>query len=193
MIGKGKHIIKIIIPAIVGMFFLFACGNSNEEIAAFQEKEKMPQLISTDIVIEYSDSAQLKARIKAPLLKEYGPPENYTVMPHGVDVYFYNNIGKVISTMHADSAIIRRNSDLMESYRNVKVVNENGEKLETQELFWKHTAQKEKRELYTHAFVTITKDDEVFFGNGLRATESFSKYRITKPQGSMYIEADSQP
>lgn len=177
---------------MVGMFFLFSCGNSNEEIDAFQEKEKLPQLISTDIIIEYSDSARLKARIKAPLLKEYGPPENFTVIPHGVDVYFYDARGKVISTMHADSAIIRRNSDLMESYRNVKVVNEDGEKLETEVLFWRQSPKESDRELFTDAFVTITKGDEIFYGNGLKATESFNKYRIMKPQGSMYIEDDSQ-
>ena len=174
------------------MLFLWACGNSNEDINAFQEHEKLPQLISTDIIIEYSDSARLKARVKAPLLQEFGPPENYTVLPHGVDVFFYDPRGKITSTMHADSAIIRRNSDLMEAYDNVVVVNENGEKLETQQLFWRNSQNQADRELYTHAPLTITKGQEVLIGEGLKANESFSKYRILKPQGSFYLKDENK-
>lgn len=178
---------KGILP-LAGMLFLFACGNSNEDINAFSEREKLPQLISTDIIIEYSDSARLKARVKAPLLQEFGPPDNITVLPHGVDVFFYDPRGKQTSTMHADSAILRRNSDLMEAYRNVKVVNENGEKLETQELFWRNSQNSAERELYSNAYVQITKDEEVLFGEGLKANESFSKYRILKPHGSFNLK-----
>ena len=177
---------------MVGMFFLFSCGNSNEDIDAFAAKEKLPQLISTKITIEYSDSAKLKARIKAPVLKEYGPPENYTVLPNGVDIYFYDLRGRITSTMHADSALIRRNSDLMEAYGNVKVVNENGETLETEELFWKNAPDPAERKLYTYAFVTITKNEEVIHGEGLTANESFSKYRIGTPQGIMNMKEGSK-
>jgi LPS export ABC transporter protein LptC len=190
-VNDGKHISKFFIPVFIGMFFLFACGNSNEDIDAFAKKEKLPQLISTKIIIEYSDSARLKARIKAPVLKEYGQPENYTVLPKGVDIYFYDIRGNVTSTMHADSAIIRRNSDLMEAYRNVKVVNENGEMLETQELFWRNAQNPADRQLYTYSFVTITKGGEVLYGDGLTANESFSKYRIGMPQGTMNMKDGS--
>lgn len=188
----GIHKIQRFIPALVGMLFLCACGNSNEDLDALQQKEKLPQLISTKITIEYSDSAHLKARIKAPVLKEYGPPENYTVLPRGVDVYFYDFAGKQTSTMHADSAIIRRNSDLMEAYRNVVVKNEEGEKLSTHTLFWRNSQNPDDRELYSYDFVTIIKGDEVIYGNGLKANESFSKYRITNPQGSFYLPTDAQ-
>lgn len=181
-----------VFAAFAGTLFLYSCGNTNEAINSFVKKEKLPQLISTDIVIEYSDSAKLKARVVAPTLKEYGPPENFTVMPHGVDVTFYDLSGKVTSTMHADSAIMRRNSDLMEAYRNVVVKNEAGEKLETQELFWRNSQIVKNRELYTHAFVAIQKGDEIIYGNGLRANESFSTYRITKPQGSIYIQENAE-
>jgi LPS export ABC transporter protein LptC len=173
------------------MLFFAACGNTNEEIEAFQRKEKMPLLISTKIVIEYSDSARLKARVTAPLLKEYGPPENYTVLPRGIDVTFYSPSGKIISTMHADSAVIRRSSDLMEAYRNVKVVNESGEMLETDELVWRNSPDPALRELFTFTFVKITKGDEVLFGEGLRANESFTRYKIMKPQGNFYLSEET--
>lgn len=188
---RTVHICKKGIP-VLGVLFLLACGNSNEDIDAFQQHEKLPQLISTKIVIEYSDSARLKARIKAPVLKEYGQPDNYTVMPKGVDVYFYDAHGRITSTMHADSAIMRRNSDLMEAYRHVKVVNENGEMLETEELFWRNSQNAADRELFSNTQVQITKNDEVLYGEGLRANESFSKYRILKPQGSFYLKDENQ-
>lgn len=169
-----------------------ACGNSDGDINAFQEKETLPQLISTQIVVEYSDSARLKARVKARLLEEFGPPDNLTVMRRGVDVYFYDAAGRVTSTMHADSAIMRRNSDLMEAYNNVKVTNENGEQLATHRLFWRNAQNQADRELYSDAFVTIKKGDETMYGEGLTANESFSKYKIMKPQGSFYMQDEPE-
>lgn len=175
------------IPIIFGMLFFFSCGNSPEDIAAFDPGEKLPQLISTDIIIEYSDSAVLKARIKAPLVKEYGPPENYTVIPHGLHVDFFAPNGKVTSVMKADSAIIRRGSDIMEAYRNVSVENEMGERLETDELYWFNSPNPQDRQLVTNSFVKIFKGDEVIFGEGLKANESFTKARIIRPQGNFYL------
>lgn len=183
-----RHSLKTGLALFAGPFLLWACGNSNEDINAFREKRVLPQLISTRIIIEYSDSARLKARIKAPLLEEYGPPESISVLPKGVDIFFFDPAGRITSTMHADSAILRRNSDLMEAYRNVKVVNENKEMLETERLFWRNAQNPGDRELYTDAFVKIRKGEEVLFGEGLKANESFSKYRILKPQGSFYLE-----
>lgn len=172
------------------LFVVVACGNSDGDIHAFQEKQQLPQLISTQIVVEYSDSARLKARVKAALLEEFGPPDNLTVMRRGVDVFFYDAQGKVTSTMHADSAIMRRNSDLMEAYNNVKVVNENGEMLQTHRLFWRNAQNQADRELYSDDFVTIKKGDETLYGEGLKANESFSRYKILSPQGSFYLQDD---
>lgn len=172
----------------MGLFGVTSCGNSDDDITAFQEKKILPQLISTQIVVEYSDSARLKARVKAPLLEEFGPPENLTVMRKGVDVFFYDARGRVTSTMHADSALMHRNSDLMEAYNNVKVTNENGEQLETHRLFWRNAQNQADRELYSDAFVKIKKGDEILYGEGLTANESFSRYKIMKPQGSFYLE-----
>lgn len=177
-------------PLAATVFVTVACGNSDGDINAFQEKKVLPQLISTQIVVEYSDSARLKARVKAPLLEEFGPPDNLTVMRHGVDVFFYDASGKVTSTMHADSAIMRRNSDLMEAYNHVKVVNENGEMLLTDRLFWRNAQNQADRELYSDAFVTIKKGDETLYGDGLKANESFTKYKILLPHGSFYLQDD---
>lgn len=186
------NILKKSIPVFAGMLFLLSCGNSNEDIAAFTEKEKLPLLISTDIVIEYSDSARLKAKVISPMLKEYGSPDNYTVLPQGVDVYFYDAGGNVTSTMHADSAIMHRGSDMMEAYRNVVVQNMDGERLETEQLFWRNSPNPAFRELTSNTFVTIYKGDEVLLGDGLKANESFTKYRILKPQGNFYLDENAE-
>ena len=66
--------------------------------------------------------------------------------------------------------------------------------LETQQLFWRNAQNRNERELYTFAPLTITKGKEVLIGEGLKANESFSKYRILKPQGSFYMQDDpAQP
>jgi hypothetical protein len=64
------------------------------------------------------------------------------------------------------------------------VINEKGDKLNTEHLMW----DKKKRMIYSNAFVKITTADEVIYGDGLEANESFTKYKITKIKGTINLK-----
>jgi LPS export ABC transporter protein LptC len=62
----------------------------------------------------------------------------------------------------------------MEIRYNVEVINEKGEKLNTERLVW----DEQKKKITSNAFVKITTAKEVITGNGLEANQDFTKYEI---------------
>ena len=72
----------------------------------------------------------------------------------------------------------------MEAKRNVVVVNEKGEKLNTEHLIW----EEEGDRITSDAFVKITTADEILMGEGLESNQSFTKYRIKKIKGTIRLK-----
>ena len=76
----------------------------------------------------------------------------------------------------------------MEAKNNVVVVNQIGEKLNTEHLIW----DEKKRRIYSNDFVKITKKDEIVIGEGMEADESFDKWVIRKPKATFFINVDEE-
>ena len=72
----------------------------------------------------------------------------------------------------------------MEAKYDVVIVNSEGERLNTEHLIWDRKNQR----IYSNVFVTITTEDEVIMGEGFESNESFTKYKILKPKGTISQE-----
>lgn len=144
----------------------------------------MPIRTASNVEFIYSESATVKIKVKAPKMEEYGGEKNYMEMTEGIEVLFYDSVQKVSTTLTANYAINRIAENVMEAQNDVVVVNEKGEKLNTEKLFWVQDSAK----IYSDDFVKITTADEVITGEGLEATEDFSKYKIKKIKGIINIK-----
>jgi LPS export ABC transporter protein LptC len=69
------------------------------------------------------------------------------------------------------------------AWENVEMFNTQNERLETQEI----TFLQDSDLIYTDKFVTITTNSGIIRGIGLRSNQNFTKYRILKPTGDVYI------
>ena len=72
----------------------------------------------------------------------------------------------------------------MEAMNDVVITNAEGEKLNTEHLIWDRKAQR----IYSEVFVKITTEDEIIMGEGFESNETFSKYKILKPKGTISKE-----
>jgi LPS export ABC transporter protein LptC len=72
----------------------------------------------------------------------------------------------------------------MEARKNVLVVNEKGDQLNTEHLIWDERTQK----LTSDEFVKITTKDEIIYGNGFEANQDFSRYRIFNIKGIFSVK-----
>ena len=189
---------KILYISIV--FFAFAsivaCENDIDVVNSITSatEKKLPLQSSKDVEYLYSDSAVVRAKVNAPQIDNYGGKKPYIEMPLGMSVVFYQEDKKEQTKLTANYGIGYDSGngamEKMEAKGNVIVINEKGEKLNTEHLTWNTVTKK----IYTDDFVKITTKDQVICGTGMEADQDFSVYEIKNVQGTFDIkDADLAP
>jgi LPS export ABC transporter protein LptC len=165
------------------LILLSACENDLSKVKLYAKAENSPVETATNIKIIYSDSARVQVEVQAPLLERFESENPYFEMNKGLQATFFDDKLQVKSKMDADYGIRYEREQKMEARKNVVVVNEKGDQLNTEHLIWD-----EKREkLTSDEFVKITTKDEVIYGTGFEANQDFSKYKIFKVKGTFPI------
>ena len=168
-------------------FAVVSCENSDLKKAraiALQEKMKVETTLGAEII--YSDSAKVKAKMKAPVLLHFQTENPYYEMPKGIDVTFYDEQLQPTSTVTSDYAIRREKEKLVELRKNVVATNTKGETFKSEELIWD-----EKTKMYhSDKLVTITQGGSQLFGYSFWAKEDFSDYGIADASGTVEFQGD---
>jgi len=164
--------------AFLGFFSCEESANKNTEIleyeGPFQEAE--------DLVMLYSETAQVKIRLTTKRLWEYENGDRE--FPEGIFMEFFDEKGNISSTLRADEAYFYKAENKWRGRGDVEIRSkENNQQLDTEELFWKPAEQI----MYTDKFVTIIDNEEIMTGTGMRAAQDFSWYGFGDPEGTFSI------
>ncbi len=176
---------------LIGVFLLFiisACGNKIEDIDAALLDTSTPQIErGRNIKIIYSDSAQVKVVIYAPVMERHlAYNDAKDVFPKGIQLDFIDETGKAYSHLKADEAIRNENSGKVFARGNVIFYNEKGEKLESPELVWDSRDQTVNTEKIVRIIQAEKGDTTVGFG--FKANQDFTKFEIKrKVQGKVNV------
>lgn len=179
---KGSYLL------LIAGFFV-QCRTTEKDKAELENYIQQSEDLSVEnvegVTIRYTDSAVLKATIFAPRMIRYPKKEEpYTEMPEGLFATFYDNQGNEDSKLSAAYGINYDLKKLIMLKDSVRVVNNKGEELKSEELYWD---QVEKR-IYTNKFVRIIRNGETLRGEGFESNESFTKYRILRPSGPVAVK-----
>ncbi len=176
--------------------FFTSCENDIDVVNSITSatEKKLPLESSKNVEFLYSDSAIVRAKLIAPQIDRYAGQKPYLELPKGMNIIFYQSTKKEQTTLTANYGIgFDSGNGLMEKMEakgNVIVVNEKGEKLNTEHLIWNATTKK----IYTDDFVKITTKDQVIWGDGMEADQDFSEYQIKNVKGEIDIkDADLTP
>jgi LPS export ABC transporter protein LptC len=153
---------------------------------ALPKNHLSPSQTADTVSLIYTDSAQLKIVLKANRMIQFDKnvSEPFTILSKGVNVTFFDEEEKISSTLKANYAIRYELSKRMEARYAVEVVNNKGEKLETEKLTWDEGAKR----IYTKEFVKITTATQIITGVGLESNEDFSWYSIKKVTATIQLE-----
>jgi LPS export ABC transporter protein LptC len=184
MIGRRQ----IFLFSWLATFFLVSCENDLDKVKLYSKAEKSPIESAKNIKIIYSDSAKVQVEVTAPVMNHYESENPYVEMPKGLRAIFYDDQLNVKSRMDANYGIRYEREMKMEARKNVVVINEKGERLNTEHLIWDEKNEK----LISDEFVTITTKDEIIYGDGFEANQNFSKYRIFNIKGTISIANPQQ-
>jgi LPS export ABC transporter protein LptC len=184
-----RTIIKTVAVAfLVAATFLFsACTNTSEDIIELSaEVEAKPLNVQKNIIYEYSDSSFKRLEVRAPEVIDYSQIEEpYREFPAGIDVTFYAKDGTPESHLTSNYAKELIAEQIWEARGDVIVLNEKGEKINTEQLFW----DVRKEMIYSNVFVKIATGDEVIMGDGFEADQNFTSYKIKgNVKGEIQIE-----
>lgn len=167
------------------ILLVLACDNAlRREHEVFREDDTAVE-VGREVEILYSDSAQLRVRVTAPVLHNYTERDNpRQEFPAGIKIDFYDQNAHIRSTLTAKNAIRFQEKGQVIVRDSVVLSTVEREKLETEELIWDEKTEK----ITTEKFVKITKPGEVIYGFGLDANQDFSYWKIRVPKGRIKVE-----
>lgn len=167
---------------LIPLMLLFLSGCKTPEAGEPVEYEG-PLQEATDVEMLYTEKDHIKSKMIAPRILEFKNGDRE--FPDGLYLEFYDETGKMTSSLKANHAYYFKREDQWRGRGKVEVRNvQKKQQLNTEELFWRPLTKK----IFTEKFVTITLESEVLYGTGLDALQDLSTYTIKKPEGDFVIK-----
>jgi LPS export ABC transporter protein LptC len=178
---------RLFLIIVVGVFT--ACQNNRNDVMAIGKKKIMPSQTGKNITMLYSDSTKLKVKLDAPQMLMYNKDvkEPLTILPKGLFVVFYNEEGQQATTLKGNYGVRYETSQRMEIKYNVEVINEKGEKLNTELLLW----DEQNKKITTPVQVTITTAKQKIIGKGMEANQDFSRYELKEIIATIELDEEN--
>lgn len=167
------------------LLFTFSCSKDNKEVVevAF-DPETTYTMKTTDVSSLISDSGITRYRMNSDLWLWYGKAaEPYWYFPEGIYVERFDTLFNVEASGRADTAYYWIKKKLWKAVGNVEVENLEGERFETELLYWDEAQGR----IYSDAFMRIERVDRIITGIGFESNQSMTNYRIYHPQGTFPV------
>lgn len=168
------------------VLLLAACKNDLDQLAAIQVDAEAPDRVTQQVEYLYSDSGVVRNRLHAGRVSEYlTKGTEHTDLDQGIELVFLEPDGSRGSVLTARQGSILPKDERMVVEDSVVFVNKRGERLETERLVWDQDSDR----IWTDRPVRILRGRDIIHGEGLDANEDFSRYRIRRITGQVFIDA----
>lgn len=175
---------------IAGCFFLFSCENDEGEVNSLFSK-KLGVEEGVDIKLTFTTAGKTKAILTSPLMLRVQDTITYIEFPKTLEVKFYNEESIVESTLTALYARYKESQDIVFLKDSVKIINNKGEKLFTDELYWDRS--RTGFEFYTDKPFRIRTLTHIIDGVGMEASQDFKQRVMKKVTGMIKIPSSQFP
>ena len=168
----------------LAVLLVSGCVNDPAELEQFVSPLSDEVEIAEGVTIRYSDSAQVKVVIEAPImLNHLDPSDPHQEFPNGLEVTFFDLLQDTSSTLTAKRGKVYQRGGEVIVRDSVVWQSVNNEMLETEELIWNQRDEL----IFTNKFVVITQPDAILYGYGFEAPQDFSTARIKQVTGRVPI------
>lgn len=169
------------------MFVLFpACAGKDKNIAeAITERDSLPSMRTLGVTTLISDSGITRYKIiteEWTIFDKKDPP--YWAFEKGVYLEKFDSLFRIDASIKADTAYYYEKKKLWELRSNVSIRNLNGDKFDTELLFW----DEKKEEIYSDKFIRIEQEDKTITGYGFESNQELTEYQIRNTTGIFTIE-----
>lgn len=173
----------------VYLFIFIAACSPQEDVDFSKRKNDVPSRTLINANVIFKDSSFLKINLRSPLIEEYAMTDSpYTKFPKGLEMDFYNKNIDSPGFLKANWAIMNEMKGWYEGRGDVLVINEKGDTLKTQKLFW----NKNKRRIFTQdtVYIISKSGDSLQANSGLEAKDDLSEYSLFNNRGMKLYEEE---
>lgn len=161
--------------------FMLSCGGEPQDVVEVTfDPERTYTMRTTDVSSLISDSGITRYRIEAKEWLIYGKAADpHWYFPEGFYLAKFDTLFRTEASVRADTAYYYDKRGLWQLIGHVDVESLQGERFQTEELFWN---QKEER-VYSDKYIRIEQADKVITGIGFESNQTMTQYKIFNSQG----------
>jgi LPS export ABC transporter protein LptC len=181
---KIKYLVLLLLATLV---LSNGCENDIERINMLVEDTEVPKVKGINVNVIYSDSAKVKVQILAPSFRQFPDGERpYMEFPEGMEVFFYDDSLKIESEIKSDYAIYYLEESLWHATGNVIARKlDNGDALNTEELFWDEATEL----IYSNSYTKIQNENGTFYGKrGFVSHQNLTNWQLKGTSGTMTVQ-----
>ena len=163
---------------------LCSCESKIDTIIISAEILSLPSYTVKDFNTVFTDSGKVQMIMSAPIMETYGNANYpYSEFKSGMKILFHDGHKEPVAIASSKYARFDDKENLWELDDSVVIVNESGDKLETEQLFW----NRDKDLIYTDRFVKITNEDQTVMGTGFESDPRLTRRRIKNVTATIYL------
>ncbi len=167
------------------------CSKTDKEKAYLEtisKDEPVQEAYTVRFVL--SEKAVTKALLEAPHVQVvFKNKQEVSIFDQGVHLKFFTPEGEQQSDLTANYGEFQKEFGQAMVRGNVIVINKKGERMETEKLEWDNV----RDSIYTNEFVKVYTENEIMYGDGIRAKSDFSGYKFFHIRGSIKLENGETP
>ncbi len=168
--------ISIVLTSIV------SCESNFKEVQKSNISEFTPSGEADSINLKYTDSGRIKAILKSPKMLDFTVANfPFTEFPNGINVTLFDENGKK-TYVTSKYAVSYKVTDIIDLQGNVKISNETGQLLETEQLYF----DQKNEWFYTEKKYKFTDPKGVSFGEGIDFSKDFKIINSQKISGEVF-------
>lgn len=155
-----------------------------------QDLASIPGMITHDVSMLVSDSGVIRYHAIAPVWYRYNldPKKQYWYFPEGLELQQLDARMQPAGNIKADTAYYLEREQLWHLIRNVRISNTQGERFNTEELYW----DSRKQTIYSDSFIHIERKKDILEGYGFTSDQSFTKYEVRRTTGIFEMRAQGE-
>ena len=173
--------------SVFAVILHFSCDDGSSTLKQINQFNENPVGIAYDIHMTYTDSAEVKAILTAPLNLDYTYLSfKYSEFPEGLKIIFYNDNNEE-NTVVADYGILYNQTKIVDLQGNVVLLSNDGSRLETSQMYW----DSEKEWLFTEQPFTFKNINYDMAAIRLDTNREFSKFQTGNLTGTMLVKENN--
>jgi LPS export ABC transporter protein LptC len=170
--------------ALLFCFAVVSCESNFKEVQKMGVSEFTPSGDADSINLKYTDSGRITANLISPKMLDYATVQYpFTEFPKGMHLTLFDKSGKQ-TYIDAQYAISHKTTNIIDLQGNVKISNQNGELLETEQLYY----DQKNEWFFTEKKFKFTSPKGVSYGEGIDFSKDFKKVNSQKISGQVQSE-----